>query len=195
MKVLAIVGSLREGSFSEQVARAADDLAPEGVELEIYQGLAGVPAYNADHDPAYDGPEQAPAEVEDLRSQISAADALLIVTPEYNAGPPGYLKNAIDWASRPHKASSLAGKPAAIVSQSPMPFGGIWANQSIRKSFTITGTPTVERELAIGKVDEKLDESGRLVDDAARADLTALMAELNELVAVIADQDEEAVAA
>ncbi|HRV60987.1 MAG: NAD(P)H-dependent oxidoreductase [Solirubrobacterales bacterium] len=194
MKVLAIVGSLRENSFSEQVARAAGDLAPEGVEVEVYEGLASVPAYNADHDPAYDGPEPVPAEVEDLRNQISAADALLVVTPEYNAGPPGYLKNAIDWASRPHKASSLAGKPAAIVSQSPMPFGGIWANQALRKSFTITGTPTVERELAIGKVDEKI-EDGRLTDDQARADVIALMAELNELVAVIANPDEEAVAA
>jgi len=195
MKVLAIVGSLRENSYSEQVARAAGDLAPEGVELEIYEGLASIPAYNADQDPAYDAPVPAPAEVEDLREQISAADALLIVTPEYNAGPPGYLKNAIDWASRPHKASSLAGKPAAIVSQSPMPFGGIWANQSLRKSFTITGTPTVERELAIGKVDEKI-EDGRLAEDQARADLTALMAELNELVAVIADEiDQETVAA
>lgn len=194
MKVLAIVGSLRENSLSEQVARAAGDLAPEDVEVGIYEGLASVPAYNADHDPALDQPEPAPAEVEDLRAQISAADALLIVTPEYNAGPPGYLKNAIDWASRPHKASSLAGKPAAIVSQSPMPFGGIWANQALRKSFTITGTPTVERELAIGKSDEKL-EDGRLVDDQARADLTALMAELNELVAVISDQEREAVAA
>lgn len=164
------------------------------MEVGIYKGLASVPAYNADHDPALDQPEPAPAEVEDLRAQISAADALLIVTPEYNAGPPGYLKNAIDWASRPHKASSLAGKPAAIVSQSPMPFGGIWANQALRKSFTITGTPTVERELAIGKSDEKL-EDGRLVDDQARADLTALMAELNKLVAVISDQEREAVAA
>jgi chromate reductase len=194
MKVLAIVGSLRENSFSEQVARAAGDLAPEGVEVEVYRSLASIPAYNADHDPALEAPETAPVEVEDLREQISGADALLIVTPEFNAGPPGYLKNAIDWASRPHKASSLAGKPAAIVSQSPMPFGGIWANQALRKSFTITGTPTVERELAIGKVDEKI-ESGRLVDDQARADLTALMAELNELVAVIADQEEEPVPA
>ncbi len=190
MKVLAIVGSLRENSFSEQVARAAGDLSPEGVELEIFEGLDSIPAYNADHDPAYDGPEAVAAEVENLRDSITAADALLIVTPEYNAGPPGYLKNAIDWASRPHKASSLAGKPAAIVSQSPMPFGGIWANQSIRKSLTITGTPTVERELAIGKVDEKI-EDGRLVEDQARTDLTALMAELNELVAVIAGQQAE----
>ena len=190
MKVLAIVGSLRENSCAALAPRAGGDLSPEGVELEIFEGLDSIPAYSADHDPAYDGPEAVAAEVENLRDSITAADALLIVTPEYNAGPPGYLKNAIDWASRPHKASSLAGKPAAIVSQSPMPFGGIWANQSIRKSLTITGTPTVERELAIGKVDEKI-EDGRLVEDQARTDLTALMAELNELVAVIAGQQAE----
>lgn len=195
MRVLAIVGSLRENSFSEQVARAAGDLAPEGVELEIYEGLAEIPAYNADHDPALDETGPVPAAAENLREKISAADALLIVTPEFNAGPPGYVKNAIDWASRPHKASSLAGKPAAIISHSPMPFGGIWANQAIRKSFTITGTPTVERELAIGKLDEKIDDSGRVTDDDARADLIALLAELNELVAVLAEQAEETVAA
>lgn len=194
MKVLAIVGSLRENSFSEQVARAAGDLAPEGVEVGIFEGLARIPAYNADHDPADGESGPAAAEVEYLRDRIKAADALVIVTPEFNAGPPGYLKNAVDWASRPHKASSLAGKPVAIVSQSPMPFGGIWANQSLRKSFTITGTPTVEREVAIGKVDEKF-EDGRLIEDQARADLTALMAELEELAAVIADQQEETVPA
>ncbi len=193
MKVLAIVGSLRANSFSEQIARAAGDLAPDGAEVEIYQALAAVPPYNADHDTTDDGPEPVPDGVEDLRRQINAADALLVVTPEFNAGPPGYLKNAIDWASRPHKASSLAGKPAAIVSQSPMPFGGIWANQSLRKSFTITGTPAVERELAIGKVDEKL-EAGRLVDEQARTELATLMAELGELVAAVGEPEDELVA-
>lgn len=189
MKVLAIHGSLRENSFTEQVARSAGDLAPEGVEVTLYEGLDGIPGFNSDLE------SDVPEAVKDLRSQIEEADALLIVTPEYNASVPGALRNAIDWSSRPHGDSALAGKPAAIVSQSPMPFGGIWANQQIRKSFTITGTPTVERELAIGKVDEKLDENGRLTDDAARTELTAVMAELNELVAVIADQSEEAVAA
>lgn len=189
MKVLTISGSLREEAFSTRLAEAAAELAPEGVELSLYDGLDEIPGFNADLESAV------PAAVEDLRDRIEQADALLIITPEYNAGVPGQLKNAIDWASRPHGESALAGKPAAVISSSPMPFGAIWANQQVRKAFTITGTPTVERELAIGKIDEKIDDGNRLTDDTARADLTALLAELNELVAVIADQEGEAVAA
>ena len=189
MKVLAISGSLRDDAFSTRLVSAAADLAPDGVEVGRYEGLDAIPGFNQDLE------SEVPDAVEDLRRHVDEADAILIVTPEYNASMPGQLKNAIDWASRPHGESALAGKPAAIVSSSPMPFGAIWANQQVRKAFTITGTPTVERELAIGKIDEKLDESDRLTDDAARADFSALLAELNELVAVIANQEEEAVAA
>jgi len=189
MRILAITGSLREEAFSTRLVDAARDLAPDGVEISRYERLDEIPGFNQDH-------ESAVSEVvEDLRSQIVDADALLIITPEYNASMPGQLKNAIDWASRPHGESALAGKPAAVLSSSPMPFGAIWANQQVRKAFTITGTPTVERELAIGKIDEKIDAENRLTDDPARADLSALLAELNELVAVIADQAEESVAA
>ena len=189
MKVLTISGSLREEAFSTRLAEAAAGLAPEGVELSRYDGLEEIPGFNADLESAV------PAAVEDLREKIEDADALLIITPEYNAGVPGQLKNAIDWASRPHGESALAGKPAAVLSSSPMPFGAIWANQQIRKAFTITGTPTVERELAIGKIDEKIDDENRLIDESARNDVIALLAELNELVAVIADQADEAVPA
>lgn len=188
MKVLAITGSLREDAFSTRLVHAAADLAPDGVEVTRFERLEEIPGFNQDLE------SSVPEPVEDLRRQIEAADALLVITPEYNASMPGQLKNAIDWASRPHGESALAGKPAAVLSSSPMPFGAIWANQQVRKAFTITGTPTVEREVAIGKVDEKLDDTDRLTDDAARAEVAALMAELNELVAVIADQ-EEAVAA
>lgn len=186
MKVLTLSGSLREDAYSTRLARAAAGLAPEGVELELYEGLEELPGFNADLE------SDVPEAVEDLRSSLHDADALLVVTPEYNAGVPGQLKNAIDWASRPHGESALAGKPAAIISSSPMPFGAIWANQQVRKAFTITGTPTVEREVAIGKVDEKTAEPDRITDDDARAEVTALLAELNELVAVIADQAGEA---
>lgn len=188
MKVLAISGSLRADSFTTRIARAAGDLVPDGVEIELYDNLEAIPNFNQD----LEGSE--PQAVVDLRDRIKAADALLIITPEYNATMPGGLKNAIDWASRPHGESALAGKPAAILSNSPMPFGGLWANQQVRKSFTITGTPTVEREVAIGKVDEKTDDSNRITDETARDEVIALLAELNELVAVIADQFEEAAA-
>ncbi|MDQ5895753.1 MAG: hypothetical protein QG596_2014 [Actinomycetota bacterium] len=189
MKVLAISGSLRKEALSTRLINAAADLAPDGVEISRLDGLEEIPGFNQDRE------SEVLEVVEELRRQIESADALLIITPEYNASMPGQLKNAIDWASRPHGESALAGKPAAILSSSPMPFGAIWANQQVRKAFTITGTPTVEREVAIGKVDEKIDDSDRLTDDVARADLSALLAELNELVAVIADQQDKAVAA
>ncbi|MGK2933521.1 MAG: NADPH-dependent FMN reductase [Solirubrobacterales bacterium] len=176
MKVLAIAGSLRKDSFSSRLAAAAAGLAPEGVEVELYDGLDDIPNYNQDLEP-----DRIPAGVEDLREKMEASDAILIVTPEYNASVPGVLRNAIDWASRPHGASALQGRPAAIISNSPMPFGGVWANEQVRKSFTITGTPTVERELAIGKVDEKLGEDGTISDVEARDNVTAILLELEEL--------------
>ncbi len=198
MRILALSGSLRRDSFSTRLARVAADLAPEGAEVALATGL-DLPAYNQDDDvdgSAEPGQGETPEAVRSIRDQISSADALLIVTPEYNAGMPGFLKNVLDWASRPHGSSSLAGRPAAIVSSSPMPFGGIWANQQVRKSFTITGTPTVERELAIGKIDEKLDPQDRLTDDTARTELTNLLSELVELVEQTrAAGDEEELAA
>jgi NAD(P)H-dependent FMN reductase len=192
MKVLAIAGSLRKDSFSGRLAAAAADLAPEGVEVELYAGLDDIPNYNQDLEP-----DRIPAGVEDLRAKMEASDALLIVTPEYNASVPGVLRNAIDWASRPHGASALQGRPAAIISNSPMPFGATWANEQVRKSFTITGTPTVERELAIGKIDEKLGEDGKITDEEARDNVAAILLELEELYGQVIQElpEEERVAA
>jgi len=190
MKVLAINGSLRKDSFSSRLAIAAAGLAPEGVEVEQYTGLDSIPGFNQDLEA-----DAVPAGVEDLREKLEASDAVLIVTPEYNASAPGALKNAIDWASRPHGESALAGLPAAVISASPMPFGAIWAGQQIHKAFTITGTPTVEREVAIGKIDEKLGEDGTITDERARDEVTALLAELEELVGQVNQEEAEEVAA
>ena len=190
MKVLAIHGSLRKDSFSSRLARVAADLAPEGVEVELYDGLDSIPGFNQDLEP-----DRVPAGVQDLNEKLKASDAVLIVTPEYNASAPGALKNAIDWGSRPHGDSALAGLPAAIISASPMPFGAIWAGQQIRKAFTITGSPTVEREVAIGKIDEKLTAGGTLGDEKARDEVTALLAELEELVGQVNQEEAEEVAA
>jgi chromate reductase len=189
MRVLAISGSLRSGAYSTRLARAAAELLPAGAKLELYDGLAEIPNYDQDLEDT-----AAPDAVEELRRRIDEADALLIVTPEYNAGIPGGLKNAIDWASRPHGESALAGKPAAIISSSPVPFGGVWANQQIRKAFTITGTPTVETELAIGKVDQKVAEDGSLTDDATREQIRSLLGELGELVETVTSELEQVAA-
>ena len=96
VKVFAISGSLRVASLNSALLRAAQAIAPEGMSIEIYDGLRGIPPYDEDHDT-----DEPPTEVAALRRRIQEADALLIASPKYNYGIPGALKNALDWASRP----------------------------------------------------------------------------------------------
>src|ERR1700750_688800 len=111
MKVLAISGSLRRDSHNTALLRAAAELLPPGVELELYDDLRAVPPYDQDQDdPAHHDPA-----VTRLKKSIADADAALISTPEYNHSIPGVLKNALDWASRPVADNPLRGKPAAVV--------------------------------------------------------------------------------
>ena len=108
-RVLGISGSLRSGSFNTALLRAAQELAPSGMDLQIFD-LAEVPLYNGDVEAEGD-----PAPVRALKAAIREADALLFATPEYNRGPSGVLKNAIDWASRDRGPGSLAGKPITMI--------------------------------------------------------------------------------
>jgi len=114
--IAAIAGSLRAGSHTRALLRAAASDLPPGIRLTIWDGLAHVPPFSED---AEAGP--APAGVAALRALIAGAGAVLIVTPEYNGSIPGQLKNALDWASRPRGGAVLAGKPAAAISASPSP--------------------------------------------------------------------------
>src|SRR6185437_12190959 len=95
MRVLAVSGSLRAGSFNTSLLQAAVEARPDGVELELWEGLGDLPLYDEDLEP------DAPESVRRLREAWAAADAILFSTPEYNGSVPGGLKNAIDWASRP----------------------------------------------------------------------------------------------
>ena len=95
MRILAVSGSLREGSFNTSLLRAAVEAAPEGIELELWEGLGELPLYDEDLE------STCPDSVRRLREEWAAADAILFSTPEYNGSVPGGLKNAIDWASRP----------------------------------------------------------------------------------------------
>ena len=111
INILGIAGSLRRQSYNRSALRAAKQLAPEGVTVNIFE-IDGIPGFNEDDE------KNPPANVVELKKQIRAADALLIVTPEYNYSIPGVLKNAIDWASRPYGDSAWFGKPAAIMGAS-----------------------------------------------------------------------------
>src|SRR5207244_4343120 len=108
INILGIAGSLRRQSYNRSALRAAKQLAPEGVTVNIFE-LDGIPGFNQDDE------KNPPAKVVELKKQIRAADALLIVTPEYNYSISGVLKNAIDWASRPYGDSAWSGKQAAIM--------------------------------------------------------------------------------
>lgn len=133
--VMVLVGSLRAASTNRQIAETAVAHAPEGVELAIYEGLADLPFYNEDLDVEGSVPQAAT----DLRTAVTAADAILVVTPEHNGTVPAVLKNAIDWASRPYGASPLNGKPLVVVGSAFGQYGGVWAQDDARKALGIAG--------------------------------------------------------
>ena len=168
--IFAVSGSLRKGSLNTALVRAAADLAPDGVHFDIYEGLADLPIYNQDLE------ADPPASVVDLRSRISAADGVLIATPEYNYSIPGGLKNLIDWASRPAADSALLHKPVAIMGAAPTNFGSVRAQLALRQCFLwidsrVMGKP----EVIVFQAGERFDSDGRLTDESTRELLTGFL--------------------
>ncbi len=173
MRVLGISGSLRRDSYNTQLLRAAEELAPEGIELELYDGLRSLPPY--DQDVQDDG---APRAVRELRERIADADAVLIATPEYNSSVPGQLKNALDWASRPFPENALRNKPVAVVGASAGAYGAVWAQAELRKVLGAIGARVVDGGVAVGHAPERFDSEGRLVDPDLRMELGELLRDL-----------------
>ncbi len=160
MKVLIWVGSLRSDSFSRKLATAAEAAAPEGWQTTTTDGRA-LPLYDQD----LDGDEK-PAPVQELLDAVGAADALLFVTPEFNYGIPGPLKNAIDWASRPAYRSPLRDKPSLVISHSIAPTGGARAHVQLCTVLSGTATPLYHAPgFSIPAIHEKFDPAGALVDE------------------------------
>ena len=118
IKVVAISGSLRAASYNGALVAAAQRLAPDDIQVEIYGDVESLPHFSED----LEG-DNTPAEVIELRRRLHEADAVLISTPEYNGGMPGALKNLIDWASRPYGESSFAGVPVVVTGASDSPCG------------------------------------------------------------------------
>ncbi len=173
MLVLGLSGSLRRDSHNRKLLRAAAAELPPGDRLAVWEGLAGLPAYDQDLDVA-----PAPPEVRQLRDAIAAADAVLISTPEYNHSIPGALKNALDWASRPFANNALRGKPVAVVGASTGLFGAVWAQAETRKVLKATGAHVIERELPVGSADGAFGDDGKLVAPELRDELAAVVADL-----------------
>ncbi|MEE1942969.1 NAD(P)H-dependent oxidoreductase [Streptomyces sp. TRM 70361] len=140
VRILGLVGSLRAGSHNRQLAEAAVKLTPEGVDLVLYDGLAGVPFYNED----IDAEGSVPAAAARLREAAGEADAFLLFSPEYNGTIPAVLKNAIDWLSRPFGAGALSGRPVAVIGTAFGRYGGVWAQDEARKAAGIAGGTVLE---------------------------------------------------
>lgn len=159
--IVAVCGSLRAGSYNRMVMNALPGLAPDGMRLEEAPRYDTFPHYNAD----IQNSSGFPAPVITLAEAIRAADGVIFVTPEYNFGIPGPLKNAIDWVSR-LKDQPFAGKPVALQSASPGPLGGARVQYDMRRSMVFLDAVTLNKpEIFIGNCMQRIDaETGRIVD-------------------------------
>jgi chromate reductase, NAD(P)H dehydrogenase (quinone) len=169
-KIAILVGSLREGSINRNVAKSICAFAGDLLDCEIVE-IGNLPLYNQDSD------ADPPPEYGEFRRKIAAADGVLFVSPEYNRGMPGVLKNAIDVGSRPYGQSVFDKKPAAIVSASPGSIGGFGANHQIRQSAVFLNMPVMQQpEAYFGHVTEdSFDETGKLKDGPLK-DLVMVLA-------------------
>jgi chromate reductase, NAD(P)H dehydrogenase (quinone) len=179
MKVLAVSGSLRADSYNTSLLRAALEAAPDGVEVELWEGIGELPIY--DQDLELDPPES----VRRLREDWAAADAILFATPEYNGSAPGGLKNAIDWASRPKLEAALTNQNVSVIGASTGQFGAMWAQADLRKILGVAGARVIGNELPVTRAHEKFDHQGRLLDrelhEQLRLTLETLAAEVSEI--------------
>ncbi|MGE0497698.1 MAG: NADPH-dependent FMN reductase [Ramlibacter sp.] len=176
-KVLGICGSLRKGSFNGMALRAAQKLAPQGMAIDIAD-IAGIPLYNDDVRAAGE-----PAAVTALKAQVRAADAVLLVTPEYNFSIPGVLKNTLDWLSRPPEPP-FDGKPVAIMGASPGPVGTARVQYHLRQVLVFMNTFTVNKpEVFISHAASKFNADGELTDEATAKFIGELLVSLQALAA------------
>lgn len=156
--IVGFAGSLRRESYNKALLCAAIELMPKDAELEIFD-IDGIPLFNQDLE------GEMPAKVKEFKEKIRLADALLIVTPEYNYSFPGVLKNAIDWASRPPGDNSFEGKPVAIMSASIGTLGGARAHYQLRQVLVALNMYPINRpEVMVPLAGEKFLNLGREIN-------------------------------
>lgn len=158
IEIFGFAGSLRKGSYNRALLQAASKMMPTNSKLEVFD-LEGIPPFNQDYE------NQPPEKVKEFKNKIRSADAILIATPEYNYSIPGVLKNAIDWASRPHGDNALMGKPVAIMGASTGRFGTARAQYHLRQCFVFLDMlPINHPEVMISNAKDIFDEQGKLKD-------------------------------
>jgi chromate reductase len=147
------------------------------VDLVEWDGLAGLPAFNQDLE------RTPPPSVRAFLGFVADADALLIATPEYNASVPGALKNALDWASRPFATNPLRGKPVAVISASTGSFGGLWAQNDLRRILGTLGARVIEESVTVPLVHTLVDGVGELAHPETSDGLEGLLVALGSELA------------
>ncbi|MDT8068385.1 MAG: NAD(P)H-dependent oxidoreductase [Terriglobia bacterium] len=174
VNILGIAGSLRKESYNKMALKAAQKLAPEGTEIEIFD-ITGIPPFNQDE-------ERNPApKVSEFKQRIHAADAILFATPEYNYSVPGVLKNAIDSASRPYGENAWNGKPVAVMGASVGALGTARAQYHLRQMFVFLNMYAVNQpEVMIANASQKFDKEGNLSDDVAAKLIKQLLTNLRD---------------
>ena len=179
-KIAIIVGSLREGSINRKVARSICALRNDNLDCTMIE-IGDLPLYNQDSD------ANPPEQYVRFRQQIDAADGVLFVSPEYNRGIPGVLKNAIDVGSRPYGQSVFDKKPAAIVTASPGSIGGFGANHQIRQACVFLNMPVMQQpEAYLGHVtDDSFDDSGCLKEGPLKQLISGLAHAFHDWVEMI----------
>lgn len=169
LNILGFAGSLRKGSYNRSLLRAAVEVAPKSAAIEVFE-MEGIPVFNQDLE------NSPPDKVKEFKAKIRAADAILIVTPEYNYSIPGALKNAIDWASRPYGDNAFQGKPVAVMSASMGMLGGARAQYHLRQSFVFLDMhPVNGPEVMVTFAQEKFDREGKLLDEKAKDLIVGLL--------------------
>jgi chromate reductase len=181
-KIAIIVGSLRKDSLNRKVARSICGIRGDNLDCTMVE-IGDLPLYNQD----YDGSPNEPEQYARFRDQVRNADGVLFVSPEYNRGMPGVLKNAIDVGSRPYGQSVFDKKPAAIVTASPGSIGGFGSNHQIRQSCVFLNMPVMQQpEAYLGHVnDDSFDESGCLNDGPLKDLVTTLAHSFHDWVDMI----------
>jgi len=172
IRVLGFGGSLRKGSYNKALLRAALEMTPPAAEMKLFE-IEEIPIFNQDME------KDPPRIVKDLKAQIRIADAILIVTPEYNYSVPGFLKNAIDYASRPYGDNAFAGKPVAIMGASIGNQGTARAQYHLRQSCVFLDMyPLNQPEVMVSFAQDKFDQNGRLTDPKTREKVKELLESL-----------------
>ena len=176
--VAVIVGSLRKESFNRKVANALIELAPQDLSAEIVQ-IGQLPLYNQDDDDN----GRPPAEWTAFRQRMASFGAVLFVTPEYNRSIPGGLKNAIDWASRPHGTNAFARKPSAVIGTSPGKIGTAVAQQHLRSILGYCNSPQMNSmEAYIQFTPGLITDDGEVTNESTRKFLSKYLAEFHVFI-------------